>query len=100
MDKVVDVLAEVVLLIENGRVLLSSAVVDDANVWVPEVAETAAKFVVIECEIGTLWLDAPGVVVIALGAQFNVVDALDVGFAVAEADLEGNGALTSASSIR
>lgn len=100
MGKVVDVMAEAVLLIENGGVLLSSAIVHDTNVWVPEVAETAAKFVVVECEIGALWPDVPGVVVIALGAKFNVVDALGVGFTVGEADLEGNGAITSDSSMR
>jgi hypothetical protein len=100
VGEVVDALVEVVLLIENGGVLLSSEIVDDANVWVRGVVETAAKFVVVECETGALWSDAPVVVVIALGARFNVVDALDVGFAVGEADLDGKGAITSDSSMR
>lgn len=99
MGKVVDMPAEVVLVTEDWGVLLLFAIVDDANDSVPEVVDTVAKFVVVELETSTLWLDTLEVVVVALAAQFNLVDTVGVGFAVGEADLEENAATTSDSSM-
>lgn len=61
--------------------------------------ETAAKGVVVDCETSAIWLKALEVVVVGLGAQSNVVDALVVELAVGEADLEETAAITSDSSM-
>lgn len=61
--------------------------------------ETAAKLVGVDCETSALWVDMLAVVVVALGAQSNVVDALVVELAVGEADLEETAATTSDSSM-
>lgn len=54
---------------------------------------------VVDCETSAIWLKALEVVVVGLGAQSNVVDALVVELAVGEADLEETAAITSDSSM-
>lgn len=65
----------------------------------PEAVETAAKSVGVDCETSALFLDTLETVVVALGAEFNVVDTLAVELAVGEADLEETAATTSDSSM-
>jgi hypothetical protein len=65
VGKVVDVLAEVVLLVKDLSVPLLVAIVDDANISVLKAVEIAGTSVVVELEASALLLDTSEVVVVA-----------------------------------
>lgn len=92
-------MTELVLLTEDWEAPLLLAIPDDADVSVFNAVEIVAEIVVVECETSAFWPDTLEVVVVALRAQFNVVDTLGVGFAVSEADLDENAATASDSSM-
>lgn len=91
-------LAEAALLIEEVGVLSLFATVDNAEVPVLKIEETAVGYVVVELETCALWPDTPELMAVALGATVDVGEALDMGLVVGRADLEETRFATSASS--